>query len=655
MRRKREKKYQTLGDYVTMAISPVLIMILVGSLVFFLAEVFYVGEYSGRLVWTLFWFVVGMVLIARIHIENNDGRWKFYGVGLGLTVYAALVAYIAPGPILEFRWLVNFGLVAVIWWATHRLTWDSTYIDDQVDASGMGVLEAAGLDQAAASPEGLARSGIEESGQPARSADSATTAQASENPGWWARYRLFRKEQAKKPHTPGVWIVYFSLAALPIFGLGQVLIPEGELERRRHVFWLFAAYVGSGLGLLLTTSYLGLRRYLRQRKLAMPVAMTGVWLSVGGTMIVILLLFGALLPRPFGEYQLFNFTPLGSPEREASRFAMKGDSKAKGEGRGSSEFSERDPSAKSSAGNQSDKQAQTDSSSRSSGSQSGGQRSGNRGNSQGKQGESSSDSKQSSDRADGQKDGERRDDAGQRDDQRKDNQDGNRDRTKAEQKDNGSSKRVSGEGKTTQSGSSSSSRPQPSSSASGFLSKLGWLANLLKWILFGILVLVVGFYVLRSALRFLANFTGWAKKLLESLQAFWASLFGGSPTAEASVADSNPEERISKPRPFSLFRDPFLTGKADEMSPNQVVRYSFEALQSWAWERSLGRNQADTPREFVDRLVAEVPGLDREARGLAALYARVAYARSNLGPGALDPLRSFWHKLHELSERPLSA
>jgi len=85
------------------------------------------------------------------------------------------------------------------------------------------------------------------------------------------------------------------------------------------------------------------------------------------------------------------------------------------------------------------------------------------------------------------------------------------------------------------------------------------------------------------------------------------------------------------------------------------VRYSFEALQSWAWERNLGRGPAETPREFVERVVAEVPGLDREARGLGALYARVAYARGNLGPAALDPLRQFWLRLTEVTERPLSA
>ncbi len=40
---------KTLVDYLVIAISPVLIMTLVGSLVFFLLEVFYRGEHSARL------------------------------------------------------------------------------------------------------------------------------------------------------------------------------------------------------------------------------------------------------------------------------------------------------------------------------------------------------------------------------------------------------------------------------------------------------------------------------------------------------------------------------------------------------------------------------------------------------------------------------
>ena len=49
------KLRHTLADYVIIALSPVLIMAMVGSLVFFLAEVFYTGQYSARLIYTLFW------------------------------------------------------------------------------------------------------------------------------------------------------------------------------------------------------------------------------------------------------------------------------------------------------------------------------------------------------------------------------------------------------------------------------------------------------------------------------------------------------------------------------------------------------------------------------------------------------------------------
>src|SRR3954463_13630012 len=46
----------TAADVIVTALSPVLIMGLVGSLVFLLAEVFYAGQYENRLLYTLFFF-----------------------------------------------------------------------------------------------------------------------------------------------------------------------------------------------------------------------------------------------------------------------------------------------------------------------------------------------------------------------------------------------------------------------------------------------------------------------------------------------------------------------------------------------------------------------------------------------------------------------
>ena len=64
----------TLADYAVTAVSPVLIMLMVGSLVFFLVEVLYAGQYSDRLLYSMFFFVIGIVLVARISIQVDPGR-----------------------------------------------------------------------------------------------------------------------------------------------------------------------------------------------------------------------------------------------------------------------------------------------------------------------------------------------------------------------------------------------------------------------------------------------------------------------------------------------------------------------------------------------------------------------------------------------------
>src|SRR5207237_9878067 len=94
----KDKPKQTLADYVTMALSPVLIMALVGSLVFFLLEICYVGQYSGRLQWTLFFFVFAIVLIARISIQQDRGLATLYALFLGAVVFLAVLRCVVYPP-----------------------------------------------------------------------------------------------------------------------------------------------------------------------------------------------------------------------------------------------------------------------------------------------------------------------------------------------------------------------------------------------------------------------------------------------------------------------------------------------------------------------------------------------------------------------------
>ena len=391
--------------------------------------------------------------------------------------------------------------------------------------------------------------GLEKDTTPTPDVEEANAStESGEATSWWGRYREYRARQNRRPHAPGVWIVYFSLAALPLFGLGQALIPAAETSSRRYAFWLMGIYVASALGLLLTTSFLGLRRYLRQRKLQMPWAMTGVWLGIGTALIVLLLLVSAFLPRPNAEYALVRFSKVGSKERDASKYSPGGGESGKGEGRSGSQ------GADEGEGNASGK-----------GSESGGkgQGEGKSGGGKGKEGQGGGEEGQNREGAEaGKQPGKGGDQSTQKNpaDGKNQNQSQNQNSKDGDQK---------GESDT-------SNGSSVGSTALGSLSQLfTGLSTLFKWIVFILVGLIVAFFVFRAILRFLSNFTGWAKGLLGALDRFWKSLFGWWQPTATRAAEEDAEEAALARRPFSSFANPFATGMSG--SPEELVRYSFEA------------------------------------------------------------------------------
>src|SRR5271165_3905309 len=89
-----EKQQPTTADYVVSALSPALITTLICSLVFFLAEILYAGAYEGRLLWTLFFLIGGLVLVARISIVVDQTRAKIYGLLLSGVAWVALLTFV---------------------------------------------------------------------------------------------------------------------------------------------------------------------------------------------------------------------------------------------------------------------------------------------------------------------------------------------------------------------------------------------------------------------------------------------------------------------------------------------------------------------------------------------------------------------------------
>jgi hypothetical protein len=634
----------TLADYVALALSPALIMGLVGSLVFFLLEVFYRGQYEGRLQWILFFFVFGAVLVARVAMTDAiAGRAGLYGLALGVLTWLGMQFFVDyEESVKPVAWLINAGLIGVVWWCANRLTWDCTQVDEETDMTGEGVLQAAGLEgEVPKQPD---------SGE---GTDVELTIVEEKPKSWWQRLQEHRAGRKKK-RTLGVWVIWFSLAALPLFGLGQSLIGPEEQDRRRYVFWLMTVYVGCGLSLLMTTCFLGLRRYLRQRRLRMPAAMTGAWLTAGGTLIVLLLLIGAFLPRPSAEFSPLGFLKAKSQERDASKFAMKNDTPGKGDG-APGENNPDGPKDKADSGGRGEGQkgrgqGKSDASGGKDGSGKGKQGSGkdrgNKGSSsqQGKSDKGGDGSKSGNDnsRADAKSDRDKNN-SGSKQDQGKQGGSGRDDRRGGSEKAKDGDKRSGG----------GSSAPSRLTSGLAHLSRT--LGPVLKWVAFAALALAVVFVLLRSGLQFLAGFTEWARRLLDAWNNFWAGLFGGRRAAKKTEAEQDAEaERAIRSVPFSAFPNPFAGGPGG-MAPPELVKYTFAAFQAWARERDLGRQPGETALELAERVGGELPALEADLRRLAALYARAVYSLGGLPPNTVELMRQFWERLEAVAEQPLSA
>lgn len=599
---------QTAIDYVTIVLSPVLIIGLVGSLVLFLLEVFYRSEGAGpdwkdRLQWILCFYVIGAVLVSRISMMGEiASRFWIYGSILAFLTYLGLQSFVQypEGGVKEISFIINGGLVALVWWCSHRLTWDCTNVDEEAEISGEGVLQAAGL-----------------------AASESEEKQPEEDKTLWQRWKDYQ-ERRSKARTLGVWVIYFSLAAVPIFGLGQSLIPLTSPDRRAFTFWLMTLYVGCGLGLLLTTCFLGLRRYLRKKRLQMPAVMTGTWLTMGGLLIVGLLAVGVLIPWPYGGRPIGDMIdPAGAKKREANRFAPKSDSPAEGQGQPAAD----DPNAKD-AGKTGEK-----------GKEAGKDKGkGEKGQSQEKDGKGSDSRDKGKGEQGKQKDGKQQD--GEQGKQ-KDGQKGGK------QEDAGKGAKEANKGQQGQGNKVSNAL----SSVQQFLGKIGpWL----KWIVFAILAVLVLVALVRGGLGWLANFSTWAKGLLDAWRKFWEGLFARR-QGESTADEQTENAEISRETPFSSFSNPFDDGRAESTSARELVRYSFAALEAWAREHSMARREDETALEFVARLGGEVPSLEAEARRLAQLHGRAEYAAGDLPASALDALRAFWAKFDRVAASPLSA
>ncbi|MEO8496555.1 MAG: DUF4129 domain-containing protein [Planctomycetota bacterium] len=669
------KPRPTLADYVIIAISPALIMALIGSLVFFLIALFYQGQYQARLQYVFALFVFAAVLIGRISIEEGRERAMGFSLVVAIAVLLVLGKFVRFSGIFEqLSWFINIGLVTLILWCANKLTWDCTVIDEQQDASGEGLLQTVGMDDGPASAD-AANPELE---------GTTGSVPSEEPPRTWLQRILAAKN---KKHAPGVWVVYFSMAALPIFGVGQGFMFNQTEDSRRFVFKLLVVYVAAALGLLLTTSFLGLRRYLRQRRLEMPTQMAGAWLGTGAIMIVGLLLFCMLLPRRNAEYSISDLSAFaGSPKdlpanrwgsgndgpeedgakREVKRPEAKKESGKPGEDEGAGQEKSKDGKGQSEAdksgeqqgeGNeksdkgQGDKKSPDEGGKKKSDEKNGGaqeeqppgdaQSQEGKQDKQGEQGEQS-ESQENEKKKAGESGKQREDkpgtkkdksDAEQREQQQNDQK--NEPQEKQEQSQKSESKKEEQPDKKQEQ--KKSQKFDPAKLAKQLGGGMGVLLKMLYWL---IVILIVGWFLwcywaqVRDAVR----------SFIQAVREFWARLFGGSVAPTTDVA-TNVIDTAPPPRPFSAFPDPFQSGLARQMPLDQLIKYSFEAFEAWARERGFARRRDQTPHEFAEHVARSGTGVSQEAIRLAELYSRAAYSRESMPQASGQYLQQLWRQL----------
>ena len=587
---------QSMSSVLLEVIGPALIMLMVGSLVFFLIEIFYRGPHTARLCWVFGLFTFASVLVSRVSIESGKQRGMLFGFALGLAAFMTSFTLVefegALGSVLEPLLLIIF--ICVVMWSASKLTWDCTVIDQSRDSSASGITE-------------LVRRKFQgrDDVQPKTDSDANRPELQNESSDAQAGnlIRAFFKSRSERKNTPGIWVFYFSMAAIPLFGIGQWFVSPGNNGGYAWSVLLFGVYLAAGLALMMTTSLLGLQRYLRKRNTHMPPEIARTWLAIGAVISVLVLGVVLIFPRPNASAALEqSLNWFSSPDRRASDWAMGEDG------------TEEKESAKGTKSSEDGKKSSSDAKTEKTGGNSKGAKKTEDGGKDGKgKGSKSDPNSQNNDNDSKNQNGKNRSDQDQQ-------QGGSRPEEKG--------KAAGKQGNKNRNGGRKSKSGKQRSQTSNFRHSLQGVSNFSKLIVYGLAFIAI------IALLILFR---------KELVALFQSLFRKKEKQpeEKTSAPVGASAPIPRPPPFAQFRNPFpWKGKTP---PEKVVEYSFRALEAWGFEQGVLRSQDQTPHEFAAELETLNAKLGRSALDLSNLFCKNLFGDRKIRPEELEPLKELWH------------
>ena len=687
---KHKRLRPTVLDFALIAIAPTLITISLWSLIFaFVAFLNHFGigsSYENRLRMALMCFARGVVAACRIGMIMGTLRAMGYSVVLFLAGMLMMSRFF---PQLPF--IFQTGILSGIWGVGFLLTYDSTWMPDENAEQDGGIL------------------------QQIRRREYITklklgTAKKEDNPdrvdGRLAQIDPQEELNRKIPHKPGTAILWFSLIILPILGIMQGLLPQATTDTsgnvtdggaRLVILQSTVVYVMTVLGLLMATSFIGLRRYLRFRQLEMPKKIVKRWFIFGGVLLVFLTIATLVIPRPAAEYSLAQmpwirleknndsdgsedqnrpeasktsvgkFDP-GKDAKNADRTITDSESKHignqtqadaknssnQGDGKGEKKNASSRTSSSSKQDHSQDKSSEKSSSSRSpqssknekssrnvpNGKQTSNESQNGTENRQKSKNDQGKQNFESSHRSTSNRQQTSTDKNKKQNSNTTQNSEANHHRSNSQDKHTSDAQKKNDSQTSTDSKSDEKFETNPRQKDNWKIPKIYLSGGWIKWIVYVLAACVIGYLIVKNRAEILAAWRDFIKELRD----FFARLFGRKSEEKQCEENAVRMEKIIVPhRRLSEFTDPFLSGEIHRWSAHKLLAESFGALQAWGRERGLPRGAEETALEYAHRIATLDQLLGNEAMRLATLYGRVIYyPESPPTPEQLIGLRRFW-------------
>ncbi|MDB4766722.1 hypothetical protein OAG71_03435 [bacterium] len=631
-------------DLLLQVANPALIIAMVASLIFFLIEIFYRGPHVIRLNVIMALFTAATVLISRISIEAGKERAAMFAAGLGFATLAttSVIVEFEYQQFAAMEFVVIIALIVTVMWVSNRLVWDCTLLGRTRDVSAMGLTEV------------IRQKFVRDKDAPTKKTKQNKLNKSKKQDVF--NFFEFMLGRNGKNSTPGLWVFYLAVAAFPIFGFGQWFVSTNTSGF--SIFLLFAVYLTSGLGLLMVTSLLGLKRYVNKRGITVPESIAMNWLFVGSLFLIGLLLLISFLPRPDFSSTLNDYLVLLGNETKTAEVALGDDNEVPDEPEADAK-----PNAKPKQADQGDKQAAEDapkadgkkgdandpnSSEKKDG---GGDKSDQKSNTQSKSDQDKGD--QSDQKQGEQKDGgdqsksdqskgdQSKDDQGDQGDKADRDQqqakpkpkDADQDQAQQDQankdpagkpKDNpqdpdnaNPDKDKAGDKPANEGARRQGAAPPPRPRLAPDPDKFRWLVYLLVAAIFIAIGIMYG----------------------AELMKWWRQLSGKTKEEKQTEPAETEKRPLPRPKPFSSFADPFTSGAAQKWPQQKLMQYSFEALRAWATELGVDTSLHLTAEELVSEVSSVTGGSLKE---FSAIFNQTIYGNAPASNAQLQTLSQIW-------------